>query len=206
MASIGQFKNRAKVIIVAAVGKEFKKAQIVARIINRAKQEGHVATGKLVEPRRTRSITPFADDRWLIRKDAVIVSAVKLPSEEYMVSNVTVRVRYGLNGKYQNLSQAFASGKKWFPPVNAIAKWIEAKKGQGEFSDVSHKNIKKVAFAIALKQRQEGIKKTKFADAFFDKRTGVAPTLRKGIAKASKRLEFLYATSIERSILKMIQL
>lgn len=206
MASINQFKVRAKVIIVAAIGKEFKKARIVGRIVESAKQNGHLATGALTTPRRTRSITPFADDRWLIRKDAVKVSAVPLPSGEYMISNVTVRVRYGLNGKYQNLSEAFAGKKKWFPPVSAIAKWIGVKKGQGEFSDVATKDIKKVAFAIAKKQSEEGIKKTKFANAFFDKRTGVKPTLNKGMVKASRRLEQLYATSIERSITKMIKL
>ena len=206
MASIKQFKVRAKVIIVAAVGKEFKKARIVGKVVDAAKENGHVATGRLITPNRTRSITPFADDRWLIRKDAVKVSAVTLPSGEFMVSNVTVRVRYGLNGKYQNLSEAFAGKKKWFPPVDAIARWIEVKKGQGEFSDVSTKNIRRVAFAIARNQAEEGIKKTKFANAFFDRRTGVKPTLRKGMTKASRRLEQLYATSIERSITKMIQL
>jgi len=206
MASLSQFKNKVKVITVARVGAEFKKAKIIKSILDSAKANGHVATGQLTTPSQSRSLTPFSDDRWLIRKDAVKVSAVALPNKEYAVTGLTIRVRFGLNGKYQNLSQAFSEGKKWFPPVNAIARWIRAKKGQGEFSDVSDKNVRKVAFAIALKQEQNGIKRTNFANRFFDRRTGVQATLNKGLRATEKRLDTLYATSIERSILKMIKL
>ena len=83
MASKKQFENRVKVITVAAVGKEFKKAKIIERIIKAAKAKGHVATGKLTNPKKSRSITPFSDDRWLIRKDAVKVSA-----QSYLVSSL----------------------------------------------------------------------------------------------------------------------
>lgn len=206
MASLAQFKNKVKVIAVARIGAEFKKSKIIKTIIETAKANGHVATGKLTTPSTSRSITPFSDDRWLIRKDAVKVSAVALPSGEFAVSGLTVRVRYGLNGKYQNLSQQFAGQKKWFPPVDAISKWIHAKKGQGEFSDVADKDVRRVAYAIALKQEKEGIKKTNFAQAFFDRSKGVKATLNKGINSTARRLESLYATSIERSILKMIKL
>lgn len=206
MASAAQFKNRVKVIAVARIGSEFKKAKIIARIITSAKSNKHVATGQLTSPQTSRSITPFSDDRWVIRKDAITVSVVTLPSNEYMVSGLTVRVRYGLNGKYQNLSQAFSKNKKWFPPVSAIAKWINVKKGQGEFTDVAPQNVRKVAFAIARRQQKKGIKKTNFANHFFDKRTGVQPTLKKGLQQTAIRLNELYATSIGRSITKMIQL
>ena len=206
MASLSQFKNKVKVIAVARVGAEFKKSKIIKTILDTAKANGHVATGKLTTPSASRSITPFADDRWLIRKDAVKVSAVELPNKEYAVTGITVRVRYGINFKYQNLSQQFAGKKKWFPPVNAISRWIHAKKGQGEFSDVADKDVRKVAYAIALKQEKEGIKKTNFAQAFFDRSKGVQATLNKGIRSTAKRLDALYATSIERSILKMIKL
>ena len=206
MASQKQFNNRAKVITVAAIGKEFKKSAIIGRIIKAAKSNGHVATGKLTNPKSSRSLTPFADDRWVIRKDAVKVSSTALPSGEFMVKNLTVRVRYGLNGKYQNLSESFSSKKKWFPNVDGIANWIRAKQGRGEFSNVDPSQVKKVAWAIAIKQSQDGIKTTKFANAFKDRRNGVKPTLNKGINKAAARLQELYATSIERSIIKTIQL
>lgn len=206
MASIAQFKNKVKVITVARVGKEFRKARIIERIINSAKQKGHIASGQLTTPQRSRSITPFSDDRWLIRKDAVKVSAVAIPSGEYIVSGLTVRVRYGLNGKYQNLSTAFTERKRWFPPVNAIATWIRRKKGQGQFADVEEKNINRVAFAIARKISEKGIKATSFANHFFNKKNGVQATLDRGINRTAERLDELYATSIDRSIAKMIQL
>jgi len=206
MATAAQFKNRVKVIAVARIGAEFKKAKIIERIISSAKSKGHVATGRLINPTTSRSITPFSDDRWLIRKDAVKVSVVTLPSEEFMVSNLTVRVRYGLNGKYQNLSEAFTKNKKWFPPVNAIANWIRAKQGKGEFTDVAPENVKRVAFAIARRQQKSGIKKTNFANHFFNKRNGVEATLAKGLNQTTIRLNELYATSIGRSITKMIKL
>ena len=206
MATQGQFNNRIKVMVVAIVAKEFRKAKIIERIVDKAKQEGHVASGKLTNPQKSRSLTPFSDDRWLIRKDAVKISSQALPSGEFAVTNVTVRVRYGLNGKYQNLSERFASGKTWFPPPVAIAQWIKRKKQQGQFTDVAEKDIKKVAFAIARSQEAKGIKKTKFANAFFHKQTGVKATLARGINKAIDRLDAVYGASITNVLQKIINL
>ena len=206
MASAGQFKNRVKVIAVANIGAAFKKAKIVARIIASAKAKGHVAKGQLINPAKSRSITPFADDRWLIRKDAIKVKVIELPSREFAVGNISVKVRYGLNGKYQNLSSAFSAKKAWMPPVNAIANWIRAKQGRGQFQDVKAKNVRRVAFGIALKIKKRGIKQTSFANHFFNKVNGVQPTLNKGIKNTTKRLDTLYATSVERSITKMMKL
>lgn len=206
MASKKQFENRVKVIAVAAIGREFKKAKIIEGIIKKAKQKGHVATGKLTNPKKSRSLTPFSDDRWLIRKDAVKVTALRLPSNQFIVLNLTVRVRYGLNGKYQNLSQAFSNNKKWRPPVSAIAKWIRAKQKRGQFSDVASKDVRRVAFAIATKIEQKGIKKTSFANQFFNKQTGVQAVLNRGINKTVTRLDFLYASSIEKTIVNIMKL
>ena len=204
MASKKQFENRVKVITVAAVGKEFRKSKIIERILKAAKNKGHVATGQLTNPSKSRSITPFSDDRWLIRKDAVKVTAVQIPSKQFIVKNLTVRVRYGLNGKYQNLSSAFTNKTRWRPPVAAIAKWIRAKKGRGEFTNVADKDVRRVAFAIAKKIESSGIKSTSFANSFFNKTNGVRKTLDKGINRAAFRLDELYATSIEISIAKNV--
>lgn len=206
MATKKQFENRVKVIAVAAIGREFRKAKIIETILKKAKQKGHVATGKLTNPKKSRSITPFSDDRWLIRKDAVKVSSLRLPSNQFIVMNLTVRVRYGLNGKYQNLSTAFASGKKWTPPPSAIARWIRAKKKRGQFSDVANKDVRRVAFAIAKSIGEKGIKKTTFANQFFNKQTGVQAVLNRGINKTASRLDFLYASSIEKTIVNIFKL
>ena len=206
MASAGQFRNRVKVIAVANIGAAFKKSQIVARIIKSAQAKGHVATGKLTNPASSRSITPFSDDRWLIRKDAVRVKVITLPSGEFAVSDIRVKIRYGLNGKYQNLSSAFSEKKAWMPPVNAIANWIRAKQGRGQFQDVKEKNIRRVAFGIALKIKNRGIKQTSFANHFFNKTNGVQATLNKGMKNTTRRLDVLYATSVDKSIAKMIRI
>lgn len=206
MASAGQFKNRVKVIAVANIGAAFKKAKIVERIIASAKAKGHVAKGQLVNPKKSRSITPFSDDRWLVRKDAVKVKVTELPSREFAVTDIKVRVRYGLNGKYQSLSSSFAAKKAWMPPVNAIANWIRAKQGRGEFGDVKAKDVRRVAWGIAIKIKKKGIKQTSFANHFFNKTNGVQATLNKGMTNTTKRLDTLYATSVERSITKMIKL
>lgn len=206
MASAGQFKNKVKVIAVAKIGAAFKKARIIERIISSAKANGHEATGKLVNPKQSRSLTPFADDRWLIRKDAVKVKVIELPSKQFAVSDITVKIRYGLNGKYQNLSSAFASKKAWMPPVSAIAKWIKAKQGRGQFGDVKPKDVKRVAWGIAIKIKRDGIKQTSFANHFFNKINGVEATLNRGMKDTTKRLDVLYAASIDKSIAKMIQI
>ena len=201
-----QFANIVKVIVVAEIGKEFKRARIIGRIIANAKAEGHIASGQLTNPKSSRSLTPFSDDRWLIRKDAVKVSVATLPSQQYIVRNLTVRVRYGLNGKYRQLSTLFSQKKTWFPPPNAIATWIRQKQAYGKFTDVTPENINRVAFAISRSIEQKGIKRTNFANAFFHKQTGVDPTLKRGMNKASAKLNKMYATSIERSIARTIPL
>ena len=186
MATQGQFNNRIKVMVVAIVAKEFRKAKIIERIVNKAKQEGHVASGKLTNPQKSRSLTPFSDDRWLIRKDAVKISSQALPSGEFAVTNVTVRVRYGLNGKYQNLSERFASGKTWFPPPVAIAQWIKRKK-QRTVHRRSREGYQEGCVCNRPQSKTKGIKKTKFANAFFHKQTGVKATLARGIKQGDRQ-------------------
>ena len=111
-----------------------------------------------------------------------------------------------INGKYQNLSSAFSEKKAWMPPVNAIANWIRAKQGRGQFQDVKEKNIRRVAFGIALKIKNRGIKQTSFANHFFNKTNGVQATLNKGMKNTTRRLDVLYATSVDKSIAKMIRI
>ena len=206
MASASQFNNRVKVIAVAKIGQAFKKSAIITRILASAKAKGHVAKGGLTNPSKSRSITPFSDDRWLIRKDAVKVKSIELPSGERAVLDIKVTVRFGLNGKYQNLSTAFTNGAKWYPPINAIAEWIRLKKRQGQFTDVKDSRVRSLAFAISKKIGQDGIKATNFANHFFNKRNGVQATLDKGLANTTLRLDELYATSVDRAITKMLQL
>lgn len=211
MATLNQFRNRVKTIVVAKVSNEFKRAAIVKRILENAKDKGHVSTGKLTNPSGSRSITPFSDDRWLIRKDAVRISVVELPSRQYMVSNIRVTVRYGLNYRYQQLA-SYTAKNIWTPPREDIAQWIKNKINQGKTFEYGGKRliatdetkIKKLSYIIARSIGEKGIKKTSFANPFINKRNGVEPTLNRGIAKAMERIDFLYATSVDRAVTNII--
>ena len=48
-----QYQNFIKVIMVAAIAKEFRNASIIKRIIANAKAEDHIATGSLIRPDAT---------------------------------------------------------------------------------------------------------------------------------------------------------
>ena len=207
MPSLSQFRNRVKTIVVAKVSTEFRRAGIVKRIIANAKNEGHISKGNLTNPQRTRSITPFSDDRWLIRKDAVKISVVELPSQQFMVSNITITLRYGVNNKYKAL--AHYEPKVFVrPSTDVISNWIRNKQQNGTWKGeyVPENRIKSVSFAIARHMKNNGIKKSNFTKPFFDRRTGVRPTLAKAMAKVATRLDSLYAQALQRSVVKIIRL
>ena len=50
MFTANQIRNQVKVIVVAALAKEFRKSQIIKRIVAIAKKENHIATGALASP------------------------------------------------------------------------------------------------------------------------------------------------------------
>lgn len=208
--SLRAFENRVKVIAVAKIGNAFKKAQIVNRIIQSAKAQNHIATGKLTTPKSSRSIIPFSDDRWLVRKDAITVRAVSLPSGQYMVSKFRVRLRYGLNFRYQAL--ASYTPKQKVASHSAIAQWIVSKGERGGFKhssgrplNLTNKNeVNSLAYVIARSIRRKGVRKTSFANHFMNRQTGVEATLNRGMRDFMARLDQLYATSIETSIVNLL--
>lgn len=204
------FENRVRVIAVAKIGSAFRRARIVERIIASARSNNHIATGKLVSPRKTRSITPFSDDRWLIRKDAIRVRALKLPSNQYIVSDLRVKLRYGLNYRY--LALASYTPKSKAASTEAIARWIRNKGASGGFKNSkggalnlsSNKQVNSLAFVIARSIRKKGVKKTSFANHFINKTNGVEATLNRGLRDLMVRLDGLYAASVERVIVNLL--
>lgn len=212
MASLAQFKNRVKVIVVGRISAEFRKSAIVEKIIERAKANDHVATGKLTNPKKSRSIIPFSDDRWLVRKDAVRIDAVELPSGQYMVSNVRLNIKFGVNYRYSQLAHYTPKKKGQAVPVSAIRKWMDRKIARGHtFKDsrgvaipAGSKKLNGVAWAIAQSIKRNGINKSDFTKPFYDRKNGVRPTVNRAMRKVATRLNALYATSIEKSVANIL--
>ena len=76
MQSPKQIQNLIKVVVMAALAKEFRKSQIIKRILENVKKNDQIASGSLTRPDVTGSITRSADDRWQIKPDAVLVKVI----------------------------------------------------------------------------------------------------------------------------------
>ena len=95
--SEGQYKNFIKVIVVAAVAKEFRKSAIIKKVVNKIKSQDLVATGELSNPQLTGSILPSRDDKFLVEKGGVVVKTAKIgPKGTPVATEISVRLRYGL--------------------------------------------------------------------------------------------------------------
>jgi hypothetical protein len=205
--SEGQYKNFIKVIVVAAVAKEFRKSAIIKKIVKKIKSQGIVATGELSNPQLTGSILPSRDDRFLVEKGGVVVKTAKIgPKGTPVATEIAVKIRYGLaEEKYFYLTH-FSPDKKWFPSIDNIAKWIKVKKARGKSFTITKKGIKReakkdweiksVAYLIARSISKNGIDKRDFLKPFEDKNTGVNASLRRAQNKITERLFELYGTTL----------
>lgn len=210
--SAKQFENQIKVIIVAALAKEFKRAKIVERIIAKAKSLGQVATGGLVTPRLTASVIPSRDDRWLVKKDAVIVRVTSMKYGVPTFASIRVNISYGLAKEYYWLTEESES-KVWRPNGVQIMNWIKAKGASGRFKyrgkdlDTSKEyQVKNVAYHISKSIASKGIRKTKLFSPFKDPSNGVQSTVNRALPKAYGRMSSLYGTALESSVLEMLEI
>jgi hypothetical protein len=180
-----QMSNDIRLIVVASLAKEFRKSKIITKIINIAKSRNMVASGNLVNPKKSNSILPVSDDRWLVDRNSVKVilstTGTGLPSS----IKIMLSPKYGLDDKYLALASQTPK-KAWFPNVYRIQDWVE-KKGIA-----SGKDAKSVGWAIAKSIAKKGIKKTNIANPFFYKKTGYDATAQRGINNASSRIVELY--------------
>ena len=209
--SAGQFENQMKVIIVAALAKEFKRAKIVKRVIEKAKSLGQVATGGLITPSFTGSIIPSSDDRWLIKKDAVVVRVTSMKYGVPTFASIRLKISYGLAKEYYWLTED-SDSKAWHPDGTRIMNWIKAKGDRGRFKykgkplDTSKEyQVKNVAYHISKSIAAKGIKKTKLFSPFKDPSNGVQSAVNKALPKAYVRISSLYGTALESSVLEMLE-
>jgi len=205
MYSPAQIRNQVRVIVVAAIAKEFRKAQIIKRIIAIAKKNDHIATGQLIRPDVTGSITPSADDRWMIKPDAVIVAVSKGKTTINGIS-VKIKLEYGVEPQYFWLSNK-SPNKKWWPNGQRIEEWIRQKARRGKIFTIKERggrrtmdpenasDVNRVAFVISRSIARKGIRKTGLTDPFYGEH-GVLKTLNKAVAIYTARIYELFGVII----------
>lgn len=205
MFTANQIRNQVKVIVVAAIAKEFRKSQIIKRIIAIAKKEDHIATGGLIRPDVSGAITPSADDRWLIKPDAVKVFVSKGSTTVNGIS-VRIKIEYGVEPQYFWLSGK-SPDKKWWPNGERIEEWIRLKAKKGKIFTIKERggertmnpdsvsDVNRVAFVISRSIARKGIKKTGLTDPFFGDH-GVLKTVNKAVASYTARIYQLFGSVV----------
>ena len=184
-----QIAVTARIIMVSALAKEFRKSQIIKKIIAIAKDRNMISTGDLINPSKSGSITPDSDDRWFENPNSIKVFVGAMANGIPSFLRVIVAPEYGIASKYYYLTKK-SPRKKWLPDVRAIESWVR-RKGIGDLAD-----SKKIAWAISKSMEKKGIKKTNLANPFLYKRTGVKPTIERGVNKGMIRISELYQPMI----------
>lgn len=205
MRSPKQIQNMIKVIVVAALAKEFRKSEIIKRIIKNAKKNDHIATGGLIRPDVSGAIDPSADDKWLIKPDSVIVRVISTGSQ---VVGVTVRlnIKHGVQPQYFWLSGK-SPDKKWWPNGERIEDWIKLKARRGKVFTITERGVKRnmdpsnisdvnrVSYVISRSIAKKGIKKTDLTDPFYGD---------KGVLKSVERARKTYTARIYELFLTLV--
>ena len=210
--SAKQYENEIKVIVVAALSREFKRSAIIDKVVAKAKSLNQVATKGLVNPSATASIIPYRNDRWLTEKNSVLV---KVTNMKYGVPNlvrITLNLKYGLAEEYYWLTKE-SPRAVWKPNGSQILNWIKAKGDRGNFTyngkplnTLKEYQVKSVAFLISRSIGRKGIKKTDLFNPFKDKKSGVEATVNKSLPNIYGRISDLYGASIEESVIEMLEI
>jgi hypothetical protein len=209
-----QYENQIRLIAVSETSRAFRKSAIIKSIIKIAKEKNHIASGNLINPLESNSITPNADDRWLVRKNkrAVIVRVYKIVQGVPASIRIKTQVKYGVDEKYYQLT-THSTKKMWFPNedgINRLEDWLKQKSARGTSFTLPSRgkgrknenkrmdpnnpvDVGRVAFAIANGIKKNGIKnRSNFFNPFNYKRTGVAATLNKAELRINDRLTDLF--------------
>lgn len=204
--SEAQYKNFIKVIVVAAVSKELRKSAIIKKIEQRIKRDNLIASGNLLNFKSTKAIIPTADDRFLADKGGVTVKTAKIgPKLTPIATEISIKVRYGLQDERYFYLTSGSPNKKWFPNIDNIAEWVKMKKARGNSFTITKNGIKRdakteseirsVAFLVARRISRNGIRKRDFLEPFNDKRYGVEASLARANKNIAQRLFDLYGTT-----------
>lgn len=212
MASAKQISNRLRTVTVFAVIKEFRRARIIERVIQAAKANDHIASGALIAPEVSNSITPSRDDLWLTpRNNAKKMVSVRVYTNQFEVpSTINIKLNlgdYGLDYKYMTLaknppkressSNPFAQDNVNGDMIDRIMAWMDNRMERGysfyymkndgtkvPLSQGDAINKPRAAYPIMKKLASKGPEQTDFAAAFKG-RYGVEAVLR----KASRKVE-----------------
>jgi len=209
--SAKQYENQIKVIIVAALARGFKKAAIVDRIVSKAKSLNQVATKGLIFPELTGSVIPSRNDRWLIKKDAVIVKVGAMNYGVPQFVKIQINLEYGLSEEYYWLTEESPKAS-WHPDGNQIANWIKAKGNRGNFEyrgkslDVNKDyQVRSVAYVISRSISRKGIRKTSLFNPFKDSNNGVEAVVNKALPSVYERINLLYGAELESALIQMFE-
>ena len=221
-----QYENQIRLIAVSETSRAFRKSAIIKTIVKIAKQKNHIASGQLVNPSESNSITPNADDQWLVRgnRKAVIVRVYSVKQGVPSSIRIKTQLKYGVDERYYQLTTD-SKKKKWFPNeegINRLENWIKQKSARGISFDLPSRgkdrkeakkrmdssnpiDVSRVAFAIANGIRKNGIKnRSNFFNPFKYKNTGVRATLDKAELKINDRLTELFTSEATISIDRLI--
>jgi hypothetical protein len=225
-----QYENQIRLIAVSETSRAFRKSAIIKAIVKIAKQKNHIASGKLTNPSESNSITPNADDRWLVRnnKKAIIVRVYGIKEGVPSSVRIKTQLEYGVDEKYYQLT-THSKKLKPFPSGNGLVSidrledWIKQKSSRGlsfilpsrgkgrkkETRPMDPSNpidVGRVAFAIANGIKKNGIKnRSNFFNPFEYKNTGVKATLTKAEARINDRLTELFTSEATISIDRLIE-
>lgn len=222
-----QYENQIRLIAVSETSRAFRKSAIIKAIVKIAKQKNHIASGRLINPSESNSITPNADDRWLVRdtKKAIIVRVYNIKQGVPSSVRIKTQLEYGVDEKYYQLT-THSKKKKWFPSregIDALEDWIKQKSARGLSFKLPNRgkgrkketrpmdpsnpiDVGRVAFAIANGIKKNGIKnRSNFFNPFEYKNTGVKATLTKAETRINDRLTELFTSEATISIDRLIE-
>jgi hypothetical protein len=204
-----QYENEIRTVVVGKVAKEFRKAGLVSKVIEKAKANNQVVTGGLINPEQSKSIFPTSDDNWLIDRDSVnvTVSAVDNLTKLPVDVRIEVDIEAGLSYKYWWLSSESKS-KSWKPDGWKIQDWVEKRLRRGTPFYIINPNgttrpaknnamdRNRISYMVFKKLTEKGIDKTDLTDPFIKGNNSAAKVAQRGFDKAIERVAELYDTYI----------
>lgn len=212
-----QIQNRVRLIVVSEYSKAFRKEGIVKKIIERTKQQGRVVTGNLINPEKSESIYPSRDDLFLTKlksskfkvksRTPVSVRIYKVYKGMPVDLRIKIQVPGTLSPQYVQISSLSLNlTKSWFPSesgIDSIKNWIKLKitkgvvfkipkssngKDRGVLSANDDVNVGRLAFSIANKINERGIKTKTDLDKPFER---ISSVMNKAKVITKERVEML---------------
>lgn len=205
--TLKQYQNRIRLIAVAEISKQFRKAGIIEAIRKKVRNSGLVVSGGLANPERSGSLIPTRDDLFLTRRDGKRAVDVKVHNlSQGIPENVSIltNVEFGVSPRYYRLTERSPKGgwKIGREGINNIKQWITRSKveftvGGKRLDKSNNTQVTKLAFAIRNKIQRKGLsKRYDFDNPFYYKNRGVKATLEKAQVNINNRLTDLFTEQV----------